>query len=83
VKEYRYTIFFEPTPEGGYDVLVPAIPEIGAFGETLDEAREMATDAIRCFLESAMETGERLREDVVQDQPACPSQAARFAAQST
>jgi antitoxin HicB len=49
---------FEPAPKGGYSVLVPAIPEICTFGETLQEAREMARDAIRCFLESALKPAE-------------------------
>ncbi len=62
--EVRYTVVFQPMPEGGYNVIVPAIPEICTFGETLDEAREMAEDAIRCFLESALKTGEPIPEDV-------------------
>lgn len=65
MKEYQYTILFEPAPEGGYNVVVPAIPEICTSGDTIEEAREMATDAIRCFLESARETGETIPEDVV------------------
>jgi antitoxin HicB len=65
MKEYQYTILFEAAPEGGYNVVVPAIPEICTFGETIEEARQMATDAIRCFLESARETGETIPEDVV------------------
>jgi len=43
---------FDPLPEGGFSVFVRAIPEICTFGETLEEAREMAEDAIRCYLES-------------------------------
>jgi len=46
---------FDPLPEGGFSVFVPAIPEICTFGETLEEAREMAEDAIRCYLESENE----------------------------
>jgi antitoxin HicB len=64
--EYGYTTIFEPLPEGGYSVLVPAIPEICTFGETLEEAREMARDAIRCFLESALQTGEPIPSDIAQ-----------------
>ena len=56
--EFGYPTIFEPLPEGGYGVLVPAIPEICTFGETLEEACEMARDAILCFLESALTTGE-------------------------
>jgi len=62
--EYRYTVFFEPVPEGGYNVTVPALPEICSFGETLDEAREMAADAIKCVLESMQEDHERIPSDV-------------------
>jgi antitoxin HicB len=62
--EYGYTTVFEPLPEGGFNVLIPAIPEICTFGETLEEAREMARDAIRCYLESALETGEQIPNDI-------------------
>jgi len=51
-------------PEGGYNVLAPAIPEICTFGETLEEAREMAGDAIRCYLESALETSEPIPSNI-------------------
>jgi predicted RNase H-like HicB family nuclease len=64
VAEYGYTTVFEPLPEGGFSVLIPAIPEICTFGETLEEAREMARDAIRCYLESALETGEQIPNDI-------------------
>jgi len=47
-------VIFEPVEEGGYDIMVPAIPEICTFGATIEEAREMAEDAIRCYLESAL-----------------------------
>lgn len=45
-------------------MLVPALPEICTYGETLDEAREMARDAIRCYLESAIQTGEQFPVDI-------------------
>lgn len=51
-KVYTYTVLFEPAGKG-YNVIFPAIPEICTFGETLREARAMAKDALRCFLESA------------------------------
>jgi predicted RNase H-like HicB family nuclease len=43
-KVYSYTVVFEKMPEGGYNVLVPAIPEICTFGETRQEARDMAEE---------------------------------------
>ncbi len=56
---YGYTTVFEPLTEGGFNVLVPAIPEICTFGSDLQEAREMVRDAIRCYLKSAIETGDQ------------------------
>jgi len=64
MKVYNYTVLFEPLEEGGYNVIIPAIPEICTFGATLEEAREMAKDALRCFLESALKTGEPIPKDV-------------------
>ena len=51
--QYNYTVYFEPQLDGTYNVVVPAIPEICTFGETLKEAKAMAQDAILCYLESA------------------------------
>lgn len=60
---YNYTVIFSPLEEGGFDVIVPAIPEICTFGETLEEAREMAEDAIKCYIESALELNEPVPKD--------------------
>lgn len=62
-KEYSYTVFFEPVPEGGYIVTVPALPGLVTEGDTLDEAREMARDAIRAYLESLIKDGEPIPEE--------------------
>lgn len=63
-KRYNYTVYFEPLAEGGYNVRVPSIPEIVTFGETLNEARAMAMDAIKCYLESAVQHGEEIPQDI-------------------
>jgi antitoxin HicB len=57
-------VVYQRIPEGGYSGVVPAIPEICTFGETLAEARLMAKDALRCYLESALKTGEPIPKDV-------------------
>jgi predicted RNase H-like HicB family nuclease len=44
-------------------MIVPAIPEICTFGETIPEARAAAEDAIRCYLESAIKNGEPIPAD--------------------
>ncbi len=56
-KEYRYTAVFEPAEEGGYVVTVPALPGVVTEGDTFEEARAMAVDAIRCYLESLQKDG--------------------------
>jgi predicted RNase H-like HicB family nuclease len=49
---YCYTVQFEPADEGGYIVKVPALNGIATQGETLEEARAMAEDLIRGYLQS-------------------------------
>jgi antitoxin HicB len=52
VAEYKYTVLFEPADEGGYVVTCPALPGLVTEGDTLEEARAMAQEAIRAYLES-------------------------------
>jgi antitoxin HicB len=47
----QYTINLRPEPEGGYTVLVPALPEVVTYGETEEEALRMAHEAIEVALE--------------------------------
>jgi len=56
-KEFSFTVFFEPAEEGGYVVTCPALPGLVTEGDTLEEAREMAKDAIRAYLESLRKDG--------------------------
>ena len=61
--EYGYTVIYEKLLEGGYHVIVPALPGIVTYGRTLQEAREMATDAIRCHLRALLKDGEEIPAD--------------------
>ena len=56
-KEYSFTALFEPAEEGGYVVTCPALPGLVTEGDSLEEAREMAKDAIRAYLESLRKDG--------------------------
>lgn len=56
-KEYSYTVLFEPAEEGGYVVTCPALPGLVTEGDTREEARERARDAIRGYLESLRKDG--------------------------
>lgn len=62
--EYRYTVLYEPVSEGGYNVIVPAFPEICTCGDTLDEARSMAQDAIKCVIESMQKDHQPIPPDI-------------------
>jgi predicted RNase H-like HicB family nuclease len=43
-------------------VTCPALPGLVTYGETLDEARAMAADAIRGYIECLQEDGEPIPE---------------------
>ena len=47
----EYTAFFEANERGGYTVTVPALPGLVTEGKDLEDARDMAKDAIRCYIE--------------------------------
>jgi len=54
---YTFTMLVEPAEEGGYVVTCPALPGLVTEGDTLEEARQMAEDALRGYLESLREDG--------------------------
>lgn len=43
--EHGYRVIFEPLAEGGFQVIVPALPGIVTHGRTIEKAGEMAQDA--------------------------------------
>jgi predicted RNase H-like HicB family nuclease len=47
---------------GGYVVTCPALPGLVTEGDTLDEARAMATDAIQGYLESLKKDRQELMQ---------------------
>ncbi len=52
MRELDYRLIFHPEPEGGYTVSVPALPGCVTYGNTLEEVRDMAKDAIQAYLAS-------------------------------
>jgi predicted RNase H-like HicB family nuclease len=62
-EEYNFTVLYEPTEEGGYVVKCPALPGLVTERDTLEEARAMAEDAIRGYLESLRKDGLPVPED--------------------
>ncbi len=63
--ELSYTIQLRPEPEGGFTVLVPALPEIVTYGLDEEEALRMAHEAIELALQVRREDGEEIPADVV------------------
>lgn len=57
-RSYTYTVLFEQDEEvGGYIAVCPALPGLVTQGNTLEEARAMALDAITGYLEILREDG--------------------------
>lgn len=52
-----------PDVAGGYVVTCPALPGLVTEGDTLEEARSMATGAIQGYLESLKKDGEPIPTD--------------------
>lgn len=52
MKTFTYRVLLSKEPEGGYTVTVPVLPGCVTYGETLEEALDMAKDAIGLYLES-------------------------------
>jgi predicted RNase H-like HicB family nuclease len=49
-----------PEPKSGYQVTVPLLPGLVTYGRTLEEAQEMAQDAIECHIEGLRKSGESI-----------------------
>ncbi|MBI4769274.1 MAG: type II toxin-antitoxin system HicB family antitoxin [Chloroflexi bacterium] len=60
MKLYNFTVIFSRDEEGEYIVSVPALSGCHTEGRTLEEATEMAKDAIRAYCESLLKHGERI-----------------------
>jgi antitoxin HicB len=52
MKQLSYRILLNREPEGGYTVLVPALPGCVTYGENIDQAINMAREAIELYVES-------------------------------
>jgi predicted RNase H-like HicB family nuclease len=58
-----YRILLTPEEEGGFSVSVPVLPGCFTQGETIEEAIEMAREAISLYVESLVEDGEPVPDD--------------------
>ena len=63
VHTYRFTVVIEADESGGYYAFCPALPSCYSQGETLEEARANAREAIQCHLESLLKNGQTIPEE--------------------
>ena len=64
MKLYKFTTVFIPEAgEEGYNVSVPALPEIATCGDSIGEARFMVQDALELVVQSRLEEGEPIPAD--------------------
>ena len=68
--QYKYTVTYEQAEEGVYLARIPALNGFTTEGETLEEAKEMAKDAVKCYIETCRKKGLPIpEEDTFHDQP--------------
>ncbi|HEY8781966.1 MAG TPA: type II toxin-antitoxin system HicB family antitoxin [Mucilaginibacter sp.] len=60
MKQQKLSIILTPEDEGGYSVSVPELPGCFTQGETMEEALEMAKEAICVYVESLDEDADLL-----------------------
>ncbi len=65
IGDYSFTILVEPNDPDGYLVTCPALPGVVTQGDTLDEAYEMAHDAIQAYIESLIADGQPIPHDKI------------------
>jgi antitoxin HicB len=53
----EYDVVLVPEAEGGFSVFVPDLPSVATQGETVEEALDMARDAIEGYLEIMRDEG--------------------------
>ena len=65
----RYTIILEPDEEdGGYTVVVPALPGCVTQGDSVAQCIDRAAEAITGYVESLIDAGERVPEETERPQ---------------
>jgi len=63
----EFTAIIEVAPEGGYWAICPEVPGANGQGETIEEAKESLTEAIRLIFEDRVDDAKRgLPGDAIQ-----------------
>ena len=62
---YSFSVILEPQPDGGYTVLVPALPEVVTEGDSERQALLNAEEAIRAVLDYRRAHGLAIPADAI------------------
>lgn len=62
-KTRTFRVVLRKEPEGAYTALVPSLPGCITWGETVEQALEMAKDAISGYISVLKEEGEPIPDD--------------------
>jgi len=60
---YTYRIIIEPDEKRTFHAFVPSLPGCHTWGDTIDEARSNAREAIKAYLMSLADDGEPLPQE--------------------
>jgi predicted RNase H-like HicB family nuclease len=77
-KVYEYTAFVEAREIGGYTAAVPALPGLVTQGHDLNDARDMAKDAMRCCIEGLKKAKETIAVEMETAQVKVSASAGRL-----
>lgn len=59
----QYKVLLQKEDEGGYTVVVPALPGCITYGENVEEANTMAKEAVELYIEELKERNEPIQDD--------------------
>jgi antitoxin HicB len=60
MKSLNYRILLRKELEGGYTVIIPSLPGCVTYGDSVEEAVEMAEEAIKLYIYKLKERGEEI-----------------------
>ena len=52
MKQVSFSVVLKAEPEGGYTAIVPSLPGCVTYGKIEEEAKKMASEAIKVYIES-------------------------------
>lgn len=59
----QYKVLLQKEDDGGYTVVVPALPGCITYGENVEEAITMAKEAVELYIEELKERNEPIPDD--------------------